>query len=1026
MPARVKSRGPARHGREPRKNGATAAGLVGFVDQLNEFEVVGWVHDPAFPGYPVKLSVAIDDHVIETLSADIPRPDIAAHGYKQPKAGFRVQIPERFRDGAEHRLEFRDGAGSPLALTNAATGSLQPVWAVATAIPLGNAPPPAASLVVHLDDISAAGVTGWAYNEANLLEPTTLALHIDGKPIADSRCDLPRADVKAAGHPTDLVGFRASIPAEDFDDAPHVLEFRGTLGEPANLPGGTSRCRFRLSSMAHFGRTDGLHDGAIRGWALRHERTSGRKEGGLQVLISFNGQPVAQLAAGEFRADVAEAHGADPNCGFAFVPPPDLFGGKTVEVRCRTVPAGIELDNSPCHVTFPDAGVSGKLQEILKSTEEMFVDLWTLRAELKRLLPGEEFNIHRYDAWARAYARHLAAAPAPEPLADSPSAPLVSVICPAYRPREKDFVAAVESVIAQTYRNWELIIIDDASGSAELAACMRQLAARDRRIRLVLQRKNGGISAATNAGLGLAKGKYVAFFDHDDLLAERTLEFMVAAALRSGAKLLYCDEDKVDDAGRYSEVNFKPDWNYRLVLAQNYVCHLLFVEREHLAKAGKLRSECDGAQDHDLILRLAEITPPEQIHHVSEILYHWRKTPSSTAASGGNKGYAAAAGVRAVSSHLERRGLRARVAAPGGVTRYEISWSLPHHPSVTMIIPFREHIGITRACIEAIRAVTEYPKFRILLVNNWSTSEEAFGFCGEMSETPGVGVIRVEEPFNFSRLNNVAAGKADTEYLLFMNNDVIVRQPDWLAQMMGEAMADPRVAIVGNKLLYPNGLVQHGGIVLGVGGVADHAHRGLRGDAPGYMARAACAQELSAVTAACMLCRRDVFEKVGGFDEHALAVAYNDVDLCLKVRAAGHKIVWTPASVAEHRESLSRGSDFRPEHQARFFIENGVMQTRWQSALARDPHYNSHFSRRGGIFRDLAVPTPSPGEIEPQPIAVPLQPVAAEEPDLPNGKPPFFLAKGKSPTGRNRGTSSNSLPASGPVKPTRELSLGGE
>jgi GT2 family glycosyltransferase len=698
-----------------------------------------------------------------------------------------------------------------------------------------------------------------------------------------------------------------------------------------------------------------MHDGALRGWVVRHDRKHGRKHGGLQVLITLLGQPIGQVLANHFRADVAESLGCDPNCGFVFVPPPDAVAGKTLELRFRVIPGGMDLRNSPYRASFPDLDTSRKLREMLATADQVFTQIWALRAQIKSMLPSEQHTLRTYDAWARAYYRNLATRQLPPlpPERQPNQLPLVSIICPTYRPRMKDFIAAVESVIAQTYPQWELIIVDDASGSDELTACIDAFAVRDPRIRPAFLQQNVGISGATNAALKLARGTYVALFDHDDLMVERAMELMVDAALRTGARMLYCDEDKIDDDGVFSEVNLKPDWNYRLLLAQNYVCHILFVEREHLRRAGPLRKECDGAQDHDLILRLAEITPPEKIYHVPEILYHWRKTPFSTAASGKSKAYAVAAGIRAVADHLERKGITAEVSSPLDITCYDVRWVVETEPKVTIIIPYREHIDMTRECVDAIRGATDYGNYEIVLVDNWSTSDEALAFADEMDGQGGTRVIRVPESFNYSRINNLAVAATEGDFLLFLNNDVFVRDPQWLTQMVGEALAGPRVGIVGAKLLYPSGLVQHGGIVLGVGGVADHAHRGLSADDPGYMARAICGQDLSAVTAACMLCRREAFDQVGGFDEVELRVAFNDVDLCLKVGAAGYRVVWTPAAVAEHRESLSRGNDFKPEHQVRFFHENKVMEERWRSILDSDRHYSRHFSAQAGIFRDL-------------------------------------------------------------------------
>ena len=703
------------------------------------------------------------------------------------------------------------------------------------------------------------------------------------------------------------------------------------------------------------GQIDGLFDGTIRGWVVRHDHGTGARAGGLQVLVMMQNQPVAQIKAGQFRPDVSEVHSSDPNCGFVFTPQPRLVAGRTIEFRFQVIPGGVELAGSPYRASFASLGTVAVIRDLQEATDKIFTDLWALRDRLRKLTPEEAFTVDSFDPWARRYYAAQAGAPnqleefAPDML------PLISVICPVYRPQIPDFESAVRSVMAQSYKNWELLIVDDCSEAPQLASIIKEFARNDARIRAVFLKKNGGISCATNIALTKAHGKFVAFFDHDDLLVPRALEFMLAAALRTGARLLYCDEDKIDDQGFYSEVNFKPDWNYRLLLAQNYVCHLLFVERADVVKAGPLRAECDGAQDHDLVIRLSEIIPHDQIHHVPEVLYHWRKTPTSTATSGKSKAYAVAAGARAIQDHLERRGLVGRVHSPREITCYEIDWTLARHPTVTILIPYREHVDMTRECVEALLSRTDYPSFDVILIDNWSTSDEALAFSSEMAALDRVEVLRVEEQFNYSRLNNLAAGKTISEFLLFMNNDIVLHQRDWLEVMIGEMLADDRVGIVGNKLLYPNGTVQHAGVILGVGGIADHAHRGISADAPGYMARAISAQDLSAVTAACLLCRRSAFEQVGGFDEAELAVAFNDVDLCLKIREVGWRVIWTPQCIAEHRESLSRGSDLQPTERSRFFEENEVMSIRWAGKLRMDPFYSPNFSREWGIFYAMSV-----------------------------------------------------------------------
>ncbi len=565
------------------------------------------------------------------------------------------------------------------------------------------------------------------------------------------------------------------------------------------------------------------------------------------------------------------------------------------------------------------------------------------------------------------------------------SSPKVSVICPAYKPGLADFIHAVESVRRQTWANWELIIVDDGSRSPVLTQAIEEMCAADPRIRAVPHRRNQGISAATNTGIDAATGDWVALFDHDDLLVDTALEVMLLAAANTGAKVLYSDEDKVDGSGNLLEPHFKTDWNPRLLLSYNYVCHLLMIEATTLRGVGPLRSQYDGAQDHDLVLRLSEAVPAGAIHHVPEVLYHWRKTPGSTAAVQAAKPYAVEAGRRAVQDHLDRRGLPATVEAPFESTLYDVRWNFRAEPKVSILIPFKDHAETTRRCIECILSVTAYRNFEIVLIDNWSTTLDTAKLVAEARADPRVRVLQVEEDFNYSRLNNGAAAQLETDLLLFLNNDVFVEQPDWLRLMVNEMLADPHVGIVGAKLVYPDQTVQHAGVVLGVGGVADHPFRFYRRDEPGYCSRAVCAQDVSAVTAACMLCRADAFRAVGGFDETNLPVAFNDVDLCLRVGRAGYRIIMTPAVLIEHHESLSRGDDLAEHKLPRFYGENQVMWDRWRPLLEADPFYNPHFSRETGLFEKLSSASltlaRAPSLLHaPQPRAVPPEGVQYPEP----------------------------------------------
>ncbi len=383
---------------------------------------------------------------------------------------------------------------------------------------------------------------------------------------------------------------------------------------------------------------------------------------------------------------------------------------------------------------------------------------------------------------------------------------------------------------------------------------------------------------------------------------------------------------------------------------------MLFVQRAALAEVGPLDPALDGAQDHDLILRLAERLPPGQIGHVPAVLYHWRRSSRSTAADGAAKPYAVAAGQAAVSAHLARLGHPATVTSRRATTAYRVHWGFEREPAVTLIIPFKDEIASTRRCVRTVLEGTAYAAYDVVLVDNWSTAPELAAFKQEMAAERRVRILRVEEEFNYARLNNLAAAGTAAEFLMFMNNDLFVAGRDWLRLLVNEMLADEQVAVVGGKFVYPNRTVQHGGVVLGVGGVACHVGTGLGEADPGYCRRMEFAQDYSAVTAAGMLVRSAAFRAVGGFDEQALQVAFNDVDLCLKVRAAGHKVIWLPDFLAEHHESLSRGDDIRPVQENRFFHEMQTMIERWGSTLTSDPFYHPALSLERQAFFELVDP----------------------------------------------------------------------
>jgi GT2 family glycosyltransferase len=818
-------------------------------------------------------------------------------------------------------------------------------------------------IVGFLDRIDEGGVGGWVVDFANPEKIFRMRVLIDETIVDMVTCDMQRDDAAVLNLPRNRIGFYYNIPARYHDGLRHVMKFASVDGvrfEMTSRTGGVmAELHFCLAKPIRVeGMMDGLIDGLIQGWALNIDDTAKTKLGGLRILVTTGGQPVAELLADQYRADVAQAMGCEAACGFTFAPPPELRNRQRTEFRFFAMPGRQELQGSPIEIAYPEENERERLSALIARADELFTFAYHLRRELKAALPGERYLLSDYGRWA-AKSLPLALARAIARYGElGADAPLVSIICPVFRPGLGDFLAAVDSVRAQSYPHWELLLVDDGSRDEALSAAMRDLCEADARIRLIVQPKNGGIAQASNAGLRQAAGRFVAFFDHDDLLEPAALEIMMRAQASTGARLLYSDEDKVERSGALCDPHFKPDFNYRFLLEVNYICHLVVVEAELVRAAGALDRRFDGAQDHDLLLRLTERLRPDEIHHVAEILYHWRKTGGSTAAAGTDaKPKAALAGVAAVSAHLKRRTLDAEVVGRENLTCYQVKWRPPaavkQTARVSILIPFRDHAEMTAECVAAIRKYTKDVEYEIILLDNWSTSPEAERFTAAQANMANTKVVRIVEPFNFSRINNIGARAARHGFLLFLNNDVIVREPFWLRTMLDECLVNERVAAVGAKLVYPGGTVQHAGVVLGVGGVADHAFRGIPARAPGYVMRAMATQQISAVTAACMLVRRSAFEAVGGFDEAELTVAFNDVDLCVKLTQAGWQIMYVPDAVAEHRESISRGDDFDESKIARFMLENEVMRQRFAGVLPYDPFYNQHFSREGGVYREL-------------------------------------------------------------------------
>ena len=827
----------------------------------------------------------------------------------------------------------------------------------------------------YFDRFESGHAQGWVMDVAVPDEPVELTVVIDGEEVTRLTADDSREDVRAIlQHPTGRVGFSYDVPDVYLDGVPHRVSFM--------LPDGTLIAHIGEGGVADLldahvfsgyptvtiqGNVDNYARGALRGWVLRRVGRQDKGVGGCHLMVTCNGVRVGQVVADRFRLDVASALGCDANCGFEFKVPVQYRKSYPQSFRFLVIPDQVELDNSPFVTSVVDDYLEGRLLDISVRMDtlhrDLLRDLTALRRDVTAIVPQAGYNTDDYDRWARQYYNHLRARTAAlrhkERAAGHPPAePFLSVLLPTYKPLMSDFVAAVESVIYQTYQNWELIIVDDGGKAPEISKRMDAFAEQDSRIRCIRRQKNVGIAKATNVAIEAARGEWIVFFDHDDVLVDVALEVMMRAAREAGALMLYSDEDKVDSAGYFMEPNFKPDWNYRYMLGCNYVCHLLIVNTKVIRKVGVLRSDYDGAQDHDYILRISETISHDKIHHVAEMLYHWRKTPNSTASDISNKGYAVQAGVNAVSDHLTRMGREAKVAAINNLTIYGVEFKPVGTPSVAIVIPFKDEIETTRNCIDTILETTSYDNYEIVLVDNWSTTHDARNFRDDVDAMPRVRTMVVEEDFNYSRLNNLAVASTTAEFVVLMNNDVFILDPNWLNRMLGE-MSDPKVAAVGAKLLYPSGGVQHARVLVGVPGGGAPKPPGLTPDAFGFIGRARLSQEFTAVTAAMMLVRRRVFDEVGGLDEVKLKVAYNDVDLCLKIRDAGYKIIWNAETIAEHHESLSRGSDMRPEQEARFFTEQQAMFERWRDhpIFRNDPVYSPWLTRDDRPFFDLADPS---------------------------------------------------------------------
>lgn len=521
----------------------------------------------------------------------------------------------------------------------------------------------------------------------------------------------------------------------------------------------------------------------------------------------------------------------------------------------------------------------------------------------------------------------------------------ISVVMPTFNSNLPFLKAAIDSVKNQVYSDWELCVADDASTDPQIRQYLESEQANDARIRILFREKNGHISAASNSALTLASGQFIALLDHDDVLHPLAL-WHIAKSINENpdAGILYSDEDKLSQAGERCNPYFKCDFNPELMLAHNMISHLGCYRKSLIDVVGGFREDFVGSQDYDLALRIIDQIPTSQIIHIPHVLYHWRITPESTALNLNTKSYAQSAAIRAISDHISRKGLSGKVTPCPEMPHigYRVQFDCPTpHPKVSIIIPTRDKAKLLENCIDSILNKTSYANYEIIVMDNGSSESASFELFERLTKH-GIRVIRDESPFNYSALNNKAAKLSQGQFICLMNNDIEVITPGWLEEMVSFA-AQTDVGAVGARLWYPNDTIQHAGVIVGLGGVAGHAFVNLGRGEPGYFGRAIVHQSYSAVTAACLVVRKSVFDQVDGLDE-SLAIAFNDVDFCLRIREAGYRNVWTPYAEMYHHESASRGTEDTPAKKARFEQECALIRTRWAEITAYDPTYSPNLA----------------------------------------------------------------------------------
>lgn len=528
--------------------------------------------------------------------------------------------------------------------------------------------------------------------------------------------------------------------------------------------------------------------------------------------------------------------------------------------------------------------------------------------------------------------------------------PLISILIPVYNIDKNLLSECIDSILNQTYENFEICLVDDCSTKEETKETLKEYEKKDKRVRVKYRKENGHISKTTNDALKMAKGEFIALVDDDDLLDKDALYEMVNV-LNNDKKIdfIYSDEDKINTHGKYCDPHFKPDWSPDTLLSLNYICHFVIIRKSLVDKVGGFTIGLEGAQDHDLFLKVTEHT--NRIYHIPKILYHWRMIEGSTSMTIDNKSYATDKGKIAIENALQRRKINAHVEKDAPSTYYKVVYNLEKQPLVSIIIPTRDYVDILKKCVDSIYEKTTYKNFEIIIANNDSKEEETLNFFKEYKKkNKNFKVVDCIMDFNYSKINNIAVSKSKGEYIVLLNNDTEVLTDRWLEYLIGYASQE-HVGVVGAKLLYPDMTVQHAGVVLGLGGVASHAYLGFKRDDLGMYGRLRVPYNYACNTAACIAIKKSKFLEVGGLEEE-LRVAYNDVDFNIKMLKQGYYNVFLPQVELIHYESKSRGLDTTSAKYKRFLEESDYMYKKWDDMIKNDPYYNPNFSKKGNFMLD--------------------------------------------------------------------------